>query len=169
MPGSLGDGGRHPGSMPGMTRTAVLFPALLLAAWGGWEVSFALYFGVVAPTARQVLGSPPVVGLITQQVSWWFLAGGLLLAVATTGPARAAWRAGQRGWAAALAVWTVALLAQAALHPLLDQHLSAATAAHLDRPQFRPLHHVYLALALLQWGAGLWLTWLQARRLQPGQ
>jgi hypothetical protein len=150
-----------------MTRATALLPALLLAAWGGWEVSFALYFGVVAPTARQVLGSPPTVGLITQQVSWWFLAGGLLLAGATVAPASAAWRAGARGWGAALAVWTAALLAQAALHPLLDQHLCAATAANLDRPQFRPFHRAYLALALLQWGAGLWLTWLQARWLQP--
>jgi hypothetical protein len=143
---------------------SVLRP-LHLAAWAAWVGAFSLYFGVVAPTARQVLGHPPTVGLITQQVTWWFLGAAVILAVTGMRPAMAAFRTGSRGWHFGLGLWIITTGLQIACHPLLDRQLTSATVNVLDQEAFRPLHHLYLAAAMVQWGAGVWLVWIQMRAL----
>ncbi|MBI1372833.1 MAG: hypothetical protein GC159_08745 [Phycisphaera sp.] len=127
---------------------------LVLAVWFG---GFTLYAAVVVPIGADVLGSPLDQGFITQRVTHWINGIGLVALALLLGDVwlsrhRAAMGAAMR---VTLSVMVVAVAAQIALHPHLDDMLNPAGGHITGRAHFYTAHRVYLLIAAAQWLACL--------------
>jgi hypothetical protein len=143
--------------MPTLARRYLVL--LTLAFWMG---GFTFYTGVVIPTGNQVLGSERDIGFITQQVTNWLNAIGVLALVIL---GCSAWFE-RRGVPRVLMLfsWLAMALLQAGLfyvHSVLDGRLETAT-HKINGPMhiFFNWHRLYMVIASAQWGFALIYLWL---------
>jgi hypothetical protein len=135
-------------------RRFLVFQSLL-----AWQGGFFFYAVVVVPVGTRILESAALQGAITQSVSNWLNAFGvvslgLLAWDQVAVPHR---RTGRWYTWSVMAACHVALIA---LHPYLDSHFDPADLTYGDRPTFKFWHGIYLWAIGLQWFAGLASAWL---------
>lgn len=126
---------------------------LVMAAFIFWLGGFTFYASIVVPAGTEILGVTQQ-GFITQQVtSSLNVAGavalGLLLVDLFVTPGAVRWRVG---------FWVVMAACQVALfwlHARLSSHMVVDTFSVRARPEFKPLHRLYLWLHTAQWLASL--------------
>jgi len=139
-----------------IARRFVVLHAFLL-----WQGGFVVYGGVVVPVGAEQLGSDTLQGFITQQVTVWLNAFGVLWCAALAWDCHAVRGDALRGWAVALcAALLVVLLA---VHPQMDALLDEESQAVLDRTLFRRLHQVYLGVSTLHWLLAMLVAWRTLR------
>ncbi|HZV37045.1 MAG TPA: hypothetical protein VFB72_20885 [Verrucomicrobiae bacterium] len=137
-------------------RYAVL---LTIAFWMG---GFTFYTGVVIPTGNQVMGGERDVGFITQQVTNWLNAIGVIALIIL----------GLNAWfqrpgfprLLMLLSWLAMIVLQGGLfyvHSVLDAKLDTST-HRISGPMhiFFNWHRLYMLLASAQWGFALIYLWL---------
>ena len=146
----------------------VLRRGLAVLGFALWFGGLTLYSLVVIPTAHAVLRSHARVGFITQGVTPWINAAGVLalipllwdlLATRKESSSRLRW-----------GTWTLMAIAQAALlalHPVLGAFLDPSSKEIAEPERFYDVHRVYLLITTAQWAAALPHLWTVLRAWTP--
>jgi hypothetical protein len=136
---------------------------LVATVTGLWLGGFTFYAAVVIKVGEEVLGSHRPIGFVTQEVSRWLNAIGIVAVVLLLWNMVAVWTTSSRWTKFGLAfTWTVmmtGLVCLFAIHPMLDGTLSSNGQEILDYNRFIGLHRAYLTVSTAQWCAGLLHVW----------
>lgn len=136
---------------------------LTRSAFAVWLGGLTFYAAVVIPVGHDVLGSHREVGFITRQVTPYLNAIGVFAIALGWCEWKAAAQPDNRGTAWILGALSLSSVLLFVLHPVLNDHLDAATRS-IDAPDtFYQLHRIYLLVTTLQWLAGLVLAWRWTR------
>lgn len=141
----------------------VLRRLLLLLALMFWQGGFMFYGAVVVPVGAGVLESHREQGFVTQSVTNYLNAAGVMALAGWCWDVAAGGAVGRRPRWIGLGLLAVLLGVLAWLHPQLDALLDADGFRILDRPGYRRLHQWYLVVSTIQWAGAVWLLVLTLR------
>ena len=134
---------------------------LVVHAFLLWQGGFVVYGGVVVPVGAEQLGSDRLQGFITQQVTVWLNAFGVVWCAALAWDCLAV--RGDRWRGRLVAFCAVLLVVLFAVHPEMDALLDADAGAVLDRKLFRRWHQLYLGVSTLHWVLAMLVAWRTLR------
>ena len=126
---------------------------LVFQAFLFWQGGFVFYAAIVVPTGTEMLGSATQ-GLVTQRVTHWLNAFGILWHLLIFWDLRSHWsRLRFRLWIVSF----VFLISLIGLHIAMDEAL-------VNRgTHFRTMHILYLWISTFHWLIGLAMAWLSLR------
>ncbi|MDB6067087.1 MAG: hypothetical protein JWR26_3295 [Pedosphaera sp.] len=133
----------------------------VLLAFALWMGGFTFYALIVIPTGAKVLGGEREVGFITQQVTNWLNALGVLTLLILAWNMFAEGNGVARRWLAL--AWTGMTVSQVGLfllHPVIDRMLDRANLKIHDLGHFYYWHRAYLLTVTVQWLAALLYLWV---------
>ncbi len=151
---------------------------LVVQAFLLWQGGFLFYAAVVVPIGTEFLQSPTLQGMITQRVTHWLNAFGLVWAVIFGWDLFAGHATERRLHTLRCTLWflcSVLLFGLIGLHRELDAMIDLDSERVLDKQRFRFWHEVYLWVTTIHWVFALVLAfstlraWRNADRSTPLQ